>query len=135
PVTQYSNDTVGHHLRLRDMDEDVKHHVHCSNVLLQLSVKLEPDHLRDLHHGESGVHEIRILGGPYAPGHRVVHAAHAGVAVGSLDEIARVDDVFARHLVADAGRDVVGGREVAAAGVLLEVALQLAQCVDLVEEG
>ena len=43
--------------------------------------------------GEAGVHEVRVLGGADAPGEGVVHAAHAGVAVGGLDEVARVDEV------------------------------------------
>ena len=42
--------------------------------------------------------ERRVLGGADAVGERVVDAAHAGVAVGGLDEVARLDDLLARDL-------------------------------------
>ena len=107
------------------MQQDVEHHVFRRDVLLQLADELEANRLRDFHHREAGVHQVRVFGGADAPCERVVHAAHARVAVGGLDEIAGIDDELARHFVADARRDVVGRGKVAATGVVLKIVLQL----------
>ncbi len=119
-------------LRLRVVEQDVEHQVLGRHPGRELAGQLEADRLRHLHLGEALVHQVGVLGRPDAPGERVVDAAHAGVAVGRLDEVAGIDQRLARHLVADAGRDPVVGGEVAHAGVALELALQLAQGLDLV---
>ena len=54
---------------------------------------------------EAGVDQVGELGGADAVRVRVVAAAHRRVAVGREDEVAGLDDVLARHLVADARRD------------------------------
>ena len=122
-------------LRPGVLQEDVEHQVLGRDPGLELAIQLEADRLRDLHLGEALVDQVGVLGGPHAPGQGIVDPAHAGVAVGRLDEVARIDEMLAGHLVADAGGDAVLRREVAHARVGLERVLELAQGLDLGEEG
>src|SRR5207247_3149921 len=84
---------------------------------------------------EPGVDERRVLARADAPRERVVAAAHARVAVGRLDELARLDHPLARDLVADTRADAVLRGEGEDARVPLERALHLAQLLDLAHEG
>ncbi len=99
------HDSVERELRPGVVQEDVEHHVLGRDVLLQFARQLETDRLRHLDVREACVDEVRIFRRPDAPSQGVVHTSHAGVRVGSLDEVARIDDVFARHLMTDAGGD------------------------------
>ena len=109
----------------------MEHQVLRGDARLQAPREDEPDRLGHLHERQARVDQRRVLRGAHAVGERVVPAAHARVAVGGLDEVAGVDDLLARHLVADARRDAVLRAEVAHAGVLLERPLHVAQRLDL----
>ena len=115
--------------------EDVEDDVLRGATGVEFAHQFEADGFGDLDEGEAGADEVRVLGRAHAIGQRVGGAAHAGVAVRGLNEIAHFDEFLARHLMADAGRDAVDGAVIAHAGVDLEGLLQVAQHLHLVHEG
>ena len=126
------HDAVERLLRPRVVEQDVEHHVLGGDARAERPRELEADRLGDPTRVKPAVDQRRVLGRADTPGQGVVPAAHAGVAVGRLDEVAGLDELLARDLVADARarrrRAALKSRTPVCA---LELALQVAQGLDL----
>ncbi len=83
--------------------EDVENDVLCGATGMKFAHQFEADGFGHLDEGEAGADKVRVLGRADAVGQRVRGAAHAGVAVRGLNEIAHFDEFLTRHLMADAG--------------------------------
>ena len=106
--------------------EDGEDDVLCRAAVVKFADEFEANRFGHLDEGEAGADEVGVFGGANAPRESIGSAAHAGVRVGRLDEIANLNEFLSRDLMANARRDTVNGGIVTYARVLLEGHLQIA---------
>ena len=103
----------------------MENHVFSGTAWIQFAHQFETNTFWDLDERELIVNKISIFGGTHSISQCIGSASHTSVRISRLDEVANVDELFSRNLVAYSWAHPILGRIVSHSGVLLKQILHI----------